>query len=40
MMKKFILKKSVNLSDWYNQIVLVADLADYGSVKGTMIFKP
>ncbi|PIR56632.1 MAG: proline--tRNA ligase, partial [Parcubacteria group bacterium CG10_big_fil_rev_8_21_14_0_10_41_35] len=39
-MKKFIPKKSVNLSAWYNQIVLAADLADYGSAKGTMIFKP
>lgn len=32
--------KSENLSDWYNQIVLKAELADYGPAKGTMIFRP
>ncbi len=33
-------KKSEDLSAWYNQIVLSAELADYGPAKGTMIFRP
>lgn len=33
-------KKSENISEWYNDIVLRADLADYGPVKGTMVIKP
>ncbi|MDO8463274.1 MAG: proline--tRNA ligase [bacterium] len=33
-------KKSENLSDWYNKIVLMAELADYGPAKGTMIYRP
>jgi prolyl-tRNA synthetase len=38
--KKDLTPKSENLSDWYNQIVLKAELADYGPAKGTMIFRP
>jgi prolyl-tRNA synthetase len=38
--KKSLTKKSENLSDWYNQVVLQAELADYGPAKGTMIFRP
>src|SRR5579859_2285261 len=38
--KKNLPKKSDNLSDWYNKIVLQAELADYGPAKGTMIFRP
>ncbi len=37
---KTLTKKSENLSEWYNQIVLMAELADYGPAKGTMIFRP
>lgn len=33
-------KKSINLSAWYNRVVLQAELADYGPAKGTMIFRP
>lgn len=29
-----------NFPDWYNQVVLDADLADYGPARGTMIIKP
>lgn len=32
--------RSENFSEWYNQIVQKADLADYGAAKGTMIIKP
>ncbi len=38
--QKNLTKKSENLSDWYNQVVLEAELADYGPAKGTMIFRP
>lgn len=38
--KKEITKKSENISDWYNDVVLKAQLADYGPVKGTMIIRP
>lgn len=39
-MKKAIPKKSDNIADWYTRLIIAADLADYGPVKGTMIFKP
>ncbi len=29
-----------DFSEWYNQVVLRADLADYGPARGTMIIKP
>jgi len=38
--KKEIKKKSDNISEWYNDIILKAELADYGPVKGTMIIRP
>ena len=38
--KKNIPKKSEGLSDWYNKVILRAELADYGPAKGTMIFRP
>ena len=38
--KKQLLKKSQNLSAWYNAVVMLAELADYGPAKGTMIFRP
>lgn len=38
--KKEIVKKSENISQWYNDIILKAKLADYGPVKGTMIIRP
>ncbi len=39
-LKKDLPKRSENLSDWYNKIVLQAELADYGPAKGTMIYRP
>ncbi|MBI2621855.1 MAG: proline--tRNA ligase [Candidatus Levybacteria bacterium] len=38
--KKEITKKSDNISEWYNDVVLKAELADYGPVKGTMVIRP
>jgi prolyl-tRNA synthetase len=38
--EKNLTKKSVDLSEWYNRIVLEAELADYGPAKGTMIYRP
>ncbi len=35
-----ITKQSENFSKWYTDVVRVADLVDYGPVKGTMIIKP
>jgi prolyl-tRNA synthetase len=32
--------RSENYSDWYNQVVLRADLADYAPVRGCMVVKP
>ncbi len=33
-------KLEENFSQWYQEVVLGADLAEYGVVRGTMIFKP
>lgn len=38
--KKELKKKSENLSDWYTDVVLKAQLADYTPVKGTMVIRP
>jgi len=38
--KKFITKKSENLSQWYIDVVLGCELADYAPVKGCMVFRP
>ncbi|MFH1610863.1 MAG: proline--tRNA ligase [Patescibacteria group bacterium] len=38
-MKK-LTPQSQNFSDWYNEIVQLADLAEYSDVKGCMIIKP
>lgn len=35
-----ITKKSENSSDWYNDVVLRAELADYSPVKGCMVIRP
>ncbi|MEZ4614484.1 MAG: hypothetical protein R2867_03070 [Caldilineaceae bacterium] len=32
--------RSANFNEWYNTLVLAADLADYGPARGTMIIKP
>lgn len=38
--KKELKKKSVNLSDWYTDVILKAELADYAPVKGCMVIRP
>lgn len=38
--KKELKKKSENLSDWYTNVVVKAELADYAPVKGTMVIRP
>jgi prolyl-tRNA synthetase len=38
--KRNLPKKSENLADWYNRVVLLTELADYGPAKGTMVFRP
>jgi prolyl-tRNA synthetase len=38
--KKLLTKKSENISKWYNDIVFLAELADYGPSKGTMVIRP
>src|SRR3989344_2740604 len=38
--KKDITKKSQNISRWYTDVVLKAELADYGPAKGTMVIRP
>lgn len=38
--KKELKKKSENLSDWYTDVILKAELADYAPVKGMMVIRP
>ena len=38
--KNDLKKKSENISDWYNDVVLKAELADYGPARGTMVIRP
>ncbi|MDD2482846.1 MAG: proline--tRNA ligase [Candidatus Shapirobacteria bacterium] len=40
MTKKFIKLKSEDLSEWYNDLVVKAELADYAPVKGCMVIRP
>ncbi len=35
-----LVSRSEDYNEWYNTLVLKADLADYGPVRGTMIVKP
>ncbi|MDX1523358.1 MAG: proline--tRNA ligase, partial [Anaerolineae bacterium] len=35
-----LIPRSQDFNEWYNTLVLKADLADYGPVRGTMIVKP
>ena len=39
-MKKFLKTKSENLSEWYTDVILKAELADYAPVKGCMVIRP
>ncbi len=34
------IKKSEDFNEWYNQVVLKADMIDYSSVSGCIVFKP
>ena len=38
--KKELKKKSESLSDWYSDVILKAELADYAPVKGCMVIRP
>lgn len=38
--KKLLPKKSENISEWYTSVIQLADLAEYGPTKGTIIVKP
>lgn len=38
--KKLLPSKKDHPSDWYTTVIRLADLADYGPAKGTMIIKP
>jgi len=38
--KKDLPKKSENLSDWYNKVIISAELVDHGPAKGTLIYRP
>jgi prolyl-tRNA synthetase len=38
--KKELKKKSDDISDWYNDVILKAEIADYGPAKGTMVIRP
>lgn len=35
-----ITKKSVDFAKWYTEVILKAELADYGPVKGCMVIRP
>lgn len=39
-MKKLLKDRNTDLSEWYNDIVLKAELADYAPVKGCMVIRP
>ena len=38
--KGITIKKSEDIAEWYSQVCLKSDLADYGTVKGTIVIKP
>lgn len=40
MPEKRLPSRSENFSEWYNQLVLKAELADYAPVRGTMVVRP
>lgn len=37
---EYLTPKSEDFNEWYNSLVLKAELADYGPVRGTMIVRP
>lgn len=38
--KKLLPPKTGDLADWYTSVIALAELADYGPAKGTMIIRP
>ena len=38
--EKKLPSQAENFSDWYNQVVLRAELADYSPVRGCMVVRP
>ena len=38
--KGITVKKAENMPEWYEQVCLKAELAEFGSVKGTMVIRP
>lgn len=38
--KNGLVSRAEDFNEWYNSVVLKADMADYGPVRGTMIVKP
>lgn len=39
-MGKFLTSRSENYSQWYNELVVKADLAESSAVRGCMVIKP
>ncbi len=39
-MAKNFVKRSENYSEWYNELVIRADLAENSAVRGCMVIKP
>jgi len=39
-MDKKLPTRQENFSEWYNQVVLRAELADYAPVRGCMVVRP
>jgi len=37
---KELIKKSENFSEWYTQVILKAELADYAPIRGCMVIRP
>ncbi len=38
--KDKLVSRKEDFNEWYNSLVLKADMADYGPARGTMIVKP
>jgi prolyl-tRNA synthetase len=39
-MAKFLTSREENYSQWYNDLVIKADMAEYSAVRGSMVIKP
>ena len=39
-MSKGVTSREQNYSKWYTDVIAMAELADYGPVKGTMVIRP